>query len=197
MKNVFIINAHEPGFGSYSPGRLNRSLVEKAKEVFVRRGFDVRTTDTAQPWKPKEEIDKHLWCDCLLIQSPVNWMSFPWSFKRYVDEIYTLEGYEKLWMGTGRSRADPEKNYGTKGGLQGRNYMFSLTFDAPLGAFEDPNEYLMQGRSVDDLFFPMHVNYRYLAMDALPTFSLHDVIVNPNVERDLERFEGHLEAHIC
>ncbi len=197
MKNVFIINAHEPGFGSYSPGRLNQSLVEKAKQIFVRRGFNVRTTQAAEPWTSGEEIDKHLWCDYLLIQSPVNWMSFPWSFKRYIDQVYTLEGYERLWMGTGRSRTNPEKNYGTKGGLKGRSYMFSLTFDAPSGAFDDPSEYLMQGRSVDDLFFPMHVTYRYLAMEALPTFSLHDVVVNPNVERDLERFGCHLEAHFC
>ena len=55
----------------------------------------------------------------------------------------------------------------------------------------------MQGRSVDDLFFPMHVNYRYLAMEALPTFSLHDVIVNPNVDLDLKRFESHIETCLC
>ena len=170
MTNVFLINAHEPGFGSYSPGRLNRSLFDKAHDFCVRRGFNVRTTHSAEPWNSDEEIEKHLWCDYLLIQSPVNWMGFPWSFKRYIDLIYTLDGYEKLWMGTGRSRANPEKNYGTKGGLHGRKYMFSLTFDAPSGAFGDPSEYLMQGRGVDDLFFPMHVNYRYLAMEALPTF---------------------------
>ena len=197
MTNVFLINAHEPGFGSYSPGRLNRSLFDKAHDFCVRRGFNVRTTHSAEPWNSDEEIEKHLWCDYLLIQSPVNWMGFPWSFKRYIDLIYTLDGYEKLWMGTGRSRANPEKNYGTKGGLHGRKYMFSLTFDAPSGAFGDPSEYLMQGRSVDDLFFPMHVNYRYLAMEALPTFSLHDVIVNPNVDRDLKRFESHIEANLC
>ena len=41
----------------------------------------------------------------------------------------------------------------------------------------------------------MHVTYRYLAMESLPTFSLHDVVVYPNVERDLTRFGCHLEAH--
>ena len=74
--------------------------------------------------------------------------------------------------------------------------MFSLTFDAPDGAFNDPNEYLMQGKSVDDLFFPMHVNYRYLAMTQLPTFSMHDVIVNPNIDADLARFADHINKHI-
>ena len=43
----------------------------------------------------------------------------------------------------------------------------------------------------------MHVNYIYLAMEALPTFSLHNVIVNPDVDRDLKRFESHLETYFC
>ena len=49
MANVFLINAHEPGFGSYSPGRLNRSLFDKAYDFFVGRGFNVRTTHSAEP----------------------------------------------------------------------------------------------------------------------------------------------------
>ena len=75
--------------------------------------------------------------------------------------------------------------------------MFSLAFDAPRGTFDDPSEYLIQGRSVEGLFFPMHVTYRYLAMEALPMFSLHGVTFNPNVEHDLMHFGCHLEAHFC
>ena len=41
----------------------------------------------------------------------------------------------------------------------------------------------------------MHVNYRYLAMEPLPTFSLHDGVVNPDIDRDLKRLLGHLDAH--
>ena len=65
------------------------------------------------------------------------------KYQKYIDQIYTKPGYGKLWLGTGRSRQSPEKNYGTKGGLTGKKYMFSLTFDAPDGAFNDPNEYLI------------------------------------------------------
>ena len=43
----------------------------------------------------------------------------------------------------------------------------------------------------------MHVTCRYLAMEALSTFSLHDVVANPNVEFDLERFGCRLEDHFC
>ena len=196
MTKIFMINAHEPEFGTYSPGKLNQSLFEIAASQFLSKGFKVKQTWTAQPWDIETEVNNQLWCDYLLVQSPVKWMSFPWSFKKYIDQIYTKPGHGKLWLGTGRSRQAPEKNYGTKGGLIDKKYMFSLTFDAPEGAFDDPNEYLMQGRSVDDLFFPMHVNYRYLAMKQLPTFSMHDVIVNPNIDADFARFADHINKHI-
>ncbi len=44
MANVFLINSHVPGFDSYSPGRLKRSLFEKINDYFVSHGFNVRTT---------------------------------------------------------------------------------------------------------------------------------------------------------
>ena len=47
-------------------------------------------------------------------------------------------------MGTGRSGADPENNYGTKTVLQGGSYMFSLTSNASGGAFNDPNACQLQ-----------------------------------------------------
>ena len=97
-------------------------------------------------------------------------------------------------MSTGRSRANPEKNYGTNGGLHGRKYMFSLTFDALSGAFGDPNEYLMQGRSIDDLF-PYACQLQILWNGGPPDFSFHDVVVNPDVDQDLKRLEIYLDAY--
>ena len=110
MPKIFMINAHEPEFGSYSPGKLNQSLFEIAASQFLSRGFDVKQTWTARAWDVETEVNNHLWCDYLIVQSPVNWMSFPWSFKKYIDQIYTTPGHGKLWLGTGRSRQAPEKN---------------------------------------------------------------------------------------
>ena len=42
-----------------------------------------------------------------------------------------------------------------------KKYMLSLTFNAPKEAFNNVNEYLFQGKNVDDLFFPMHMNFRF------------------------------------
>lgn len=79
--------------------------------------------------------------------------------------------------------------------LTGKKYMFSLTFNAPAESFNDENEYLFQGKSVDDLFFPMHANFRFFGMEAMETFASFDVMKNPNIERDLERFEAHIKEH--
>jgi modulator of drug activity B len=73
--------------------------------------------------------------------------------------------------------------------------MLSLTFNAPKNAFDDPDQYLFRGRSVDDLFFPMHMNFRFFAMQPLDTFVCYDVLKNPDIENDLVRFEAHLNKH--
>ena len=73
--------------------------------------------------------------------------------------------------------------------------MLSLAFNAPKEAFDDENEYLFAGKSVDDLLFPQHMNFRFFGMRPLPTFACHDVMKNPEVEEDLKRFEAHLNEH--
>ena len=62
--------------------------------------------------------------------------------------------------------------------------MLSLTFNAPKEAFDDPKEYLFQGKSLDDLWLPMHMNFRFFGMKALPTFVCYDVVKNSHIEND-------------
>ena len=73
--------------------------------------------------------------------------------------------------------------------------MVSLTFNAPMEAFDDSNEYLFQGKSVDDLIFPIHMNFRFFAMEAMETFACFDVMKNAAIESDFKRFEDHLHKH--
>lgn len=56
----------------------------------------------------------------------------------------------------------------------------------------DESEYLFQGKSVDDLFFPMHMNFRFFGMTVLETFACYDVMKNPQIENDFERYKVHL-----
>ena len=72
---------------------------------------------------------------------------------------------------------------------------FSLTFNAPKEAFDDPAQYLFQGKSVDDLWFPMHMNFRFFAMEGVETYACFDVMKNPDLENDFQRLEDHLNKH--
>ena len=122
-------------------------------------------------------------------------MGVPWTFKKYMDEVYTAGMDGRLCAGDGRHSDAPKQNYGAGGSLSGKQYMLSLTFNAPEESFNDPQEYLFQGKSVDDLFFPMHMNFRFFGMEALPTFACYDVMKAADAESDFKRFEAHLKEH--
>lgn len=197
MKNIFIINTHHP-YPGISEGKLNKAFVDKAHETLKELGYEVRVTNSAQDYDIAQELENHQWADAVILQVPVNWMGVPWSFKKYMDEVYSsgLEG--QLCHHDGRSRSHPKGpkfGYGSGGTLTGKKYMMSLTFNAPIEAFDNKDEYLFQGRSVDELFFPQHMNFRFFGMEALPTYACYDVLKDPQIEDDFKRFEEHLKTH--
>lgn len=192
MKNVLIINAHQ--YYPFSEGKLNNALVEKAQAYLDEKSYEVQLTTMSDDYDVAKELQKHQWADVVILQSPVNWMGVPWSFKKYMDEVYTAGMGGELCHGDGRSLEDASKQYGSGGALQGKKYMLSLTFNAPKTSFEDSEQYLFQGKSVDDLFFPIHMNFRFFAMEPLKTFVCYDVMKNPQIETDFERFIAHLDS---
>ena len=75
----------------------------------------------------------------------------------------------RLCDGDGRTRSDPAKQYGTGGTLEGVKYMMSLTLNAPANSFDDPSQVFFGGKSIDDLFAPMHLNFAFFGMTPMPT----------------------------
>ena len=191
MKNILIINGHH--YYPFAEGQLNKALFEKAIETLKKQGYEVKSTIAQDEYDIEEELEKHQWADAVILQTPVNWMGVTWSFKKYMDEVYTAGMRGALCNGDGRNAEEPKKNYGAGGTMTGKKYMLSLTFNAPEESFNDPSEYLFQGKSVDDLFFPMHMNFRFFGMEPLETFSCYDVMKNANIEEDFKRFDTHLE----
>ena len=61
------------------------------------------------------EVGKHQWADLILLQFPINWMTVPWSLKKYMDEVYTAGMDGRLCHGDGRTRKDPTIQYGQGG----------------------------------------------------------------------------------
>ncbi len=191
MKNVFIINAHEPW--PFSEGKLNRSMVEKATVNLKSKGYGIQKTTMQDDYDVEKEIEKHMWADAVILQTPCNWMGVPWTFKKYMDEIYTAGMDGRLCDGDGRTRKDASKQYGSGGTLTGKKYMLSITYNAPKGAFNDPEQDFFAGGSVDDLFWPMHLNFKFFGMTQLETYACYDVLKNPDVENDFVRFDAHLD----
>lgn len=93
-----------------------------------------------------------------------------------------------------RSAEARKKNYGAGGLMQNTLYMLSLTFNAPEEAFNDENEFLFEGKSVDDLYFPQLMNFKFFVMKPLPTFACFDVMKNANIENDFKRLDNHLST---
>lgn len=175
---------------AHSGGELNNTLHNVALETLKELGHDVRETVIEQGYTLDAEVQKYLWADAIVYQMPGWWMGTPWTVKRYIDEVFT-EGHGSLYASDGRTRQDPTQQYGCGGLLQGRQYMLSLTWNAPLEAFDEPNNFF-EGRGVDGVYFPFHKSQEFIGLAALPTFIANDVMKVPNVERDKAAYRKHL-----
>ena len=189
MKNILILNAHH--YYPFSEGKLNAALIEKADAFFQAKGYQTRVVNTQDEFDVETELENHQWADIVFLQSPINWMGMTWSFKKYMDEVYTAGMGGALCHGDGRHQDNPKANYGTGGTLNNTQYMMSLTLNAPAESFADVADFF-EGKSVDDLVFPMHMNFKFFGMQGLPTFACYDVMKNADIDSDFARFEKHL-----
>lgn len=196
MKHALIINTHQ-FYQGISTGGLNNTKAGIIKEEMERRGYEVRQTDIEQGYDIDAEVQKHVWADIIILQSPVYWFGMPWIYKKYVDEVFTAGMFQQSFLvGDGRTRDDPSKQYGTGGKMQGKKYMLSLTWNAPKEAFGDTSQFLFEGKTVDDVFVTNTANYKFCGADILPSFSCHDVMKQPDVENDMARLRTHLATVI-
>jgi modulator of drug activity B len=190
--SVLIINAHQ--YYPFSEGKLNAAFVDKAITLLEGKGYNTRVVTMAEKYDVDEQLALHQWADFVILQSPINWMGVPWSFKKYMDEVYTAGMGGAMCAGDGRVAEAPKKNYGTGGTLSEVKYMMSLTLNAPEESFDD-NEEFFDGKSIDDLMFPMHMNFKFFGMTPMATFTSFDVMKNADVENDFKRFEAHINKH--
>lgn len=192
MKNLLIINAHQFHAG-VSPGKLNETLVTTIKDEMEQRGYQVQQTNIEQGYDVSAEVQKHVWADVIILQSPVYWFATPWIYKKYADEVFTAGLVQKkLIVDDGRTRENPSKQYGTGGLMQGKKYMLSLTWNAPEESFGNKDQALFEGKTVDEVFVSNTANYKFCGADILPSFSCFNVVKKANVARDLNRLREHL-----
>ena len=193
---ILLINARQPVEGM-SEGKLNAHIASCICEHLTTKGCDIRTTEIIEGYDVDEEVEKHLWADIIITQSPVYWFGNPWTYKKYVDEVFNAGLLNpRMVANDGRTRNDPNKQYGTGGLMHGKKYMLSLTWNAPAAAFNDQNQYLFQGKSVDDVFIFNTANYKFCGVDILPSFSFHDVLKCGVADNDIELLRSHLDTYI-
>lgn len=191
-KTVLIINAHQ-NYPGISEGRLNRSLVDVIKDTLEKKGYDVRHTSIEQGYRVDDEVQKHLWADIIITQSPVFWFGAPWIYKKYIDEVFTAGMIQQSFIsGDGRTASDPTRQYGTGGKLQGKRFLLSLTMNAPKEVFDAPDQTLHEGRSLDDLFWATTSVYKFCGIEILPTFGAFDVMQAPQIQHDIDRLKQRL-----
>ncbi len=190
MKKVLIINGHQY-YDVVARGELTQHYIDKANEFFLNNGFDVKNTHIEKGYDIKEESDKLVWADYILLQYPVYWMGTPWITKKYFDEVLT-QGVH--YASDGRSREDASKTYGSGGLLSGK-YMLSVTYNCPSSEFDNKNGFF-DGLSLDEAHIATHKIFQFCGMDPLKTYSVHDIFKGDlNLDAELKKFESVLEKN--
>ena len=162
-----------------------------AEQVLSELGHNVRVSRADSDYDIAAEVQLYVWADTVIYQMPGWWMGAPWTVKKYMDEVFTA-GHGSLYASDGRTRADAAKKYGSGGLLQGKTYMLSLTWNAPLQAFTDPEQFF-HGVGVDGVYLPFHKANQFLGLTGLPTFIANDVMKVPEVERYKAEYSAHLQ----
>jgi modulator of drug activity B len=187
MKNIFIINGSHPF--AHSGGRFNETLFNKTISYFdTREGFEVKFTQVGENYNVKEEVEKFKWADIVIYHTPIWWFQIPFGFKKYIDEVFT-EGHQNgIYASDGRSRKNPNINYGTGGLMHGKKYILTTSWNAPKTAFTLENEFFNQ-KSVDEgAMFGFHRMNAFTGMELLATHHFHDMEKNADVPFELNNY---------
>ncbi len=179
--NFLIINGHK--YYPYAEGKLNKTLFDEIVSI-ISTDNNVQTTVIENGYNIDEETEKYKNADVIIYQTPMNWFYVPWSFKKYIDEVFL---YNIFYTGS--------KDYGCGGLMTGKRYMFSFTCNSPADAFDDINGFF-NGESPEEVISPLHKLHRYCAMEPIKTFFAFDVVHNPDIERYKKELSNHIHTFV-
>lgn len=193
MKKALIYNAGCTLFGR--GGTLNKSFAELTKSILEENGWKVEVTDmNPAEWDRDLEVEKFLASDLIVCHSPGWWMGVPWQFKKFMDEVFIDRRI--CVNGDGRKADSPLDGYGTGGVWQNKKYVLAMTWNAPCTAFERDGDFF-EGRGLDGAMMQLHKTMQFLGVSKLPSFMANDVIKNPSIEDDMQRWKEHLTKLIA
>ena len=192
--NVLLINAHL-NYPGWSEGTLNSTMTDIAKSFYADGGHTVAETYIEKGYDPQEEVQKHVNADLVILQTPINWVSAPWTYKKYVDEVFNSGLHSTTLLDNdGRTRSDPSRQYGTGGHMQGKKFMVAATWNAPKESFNNPSGVLFEGKGTDDLLLHITSNYKFTCFDILPNFGVYDIFKeDADIADALDGYVDHLK----
>jgi len=194
MKNILIINGHQR-YDEVAEGNLTRMYIDSASEFFEKNGFNVKHSVVESDYNVKEEVEKFVWADYILLQYPVYWMGVPWITKKYIDEVFSAGDHNGLYFNDGRSRGDATKRYGSGGLMQGKKYMLSLTYNCPTSEFSSKDGFF-NGLSLDEANIATHKTFQFCGAESLETYSVHDIFKGDlDMKDELGKFNLLLEKN--
>ncbi len=192
MKKIFVINGGQ-SFGE-SKGQLNKTITEWTETFLKDNDFEIKVTNVSDGFDGQEEVEKFLWADLIIWHTPIWWFQLPYTLKEYIDSVFE-HGRGILFKNDGRTRTNPEVNYGTGGLLQGRKYIITTTWNAPKGAFTLENE-VMNETSVDaGPLFGFHIAMKFIGLEKLEGFHFYDVVKGMTPEK-FEAYKNNYQAHL-
>lgn len=183
-----VINGHK--FYPYAQGKLNQTMFDEIVRVLQEDNNEVQTTivekgqDGEKGYNVDEEIEKYKWADNIIYQTPLNWFSVPWIFKRYFDDILK---HGIFYTGS--------NDYGRGGLMGGKKYMFSFTCNSPAYAFDNINEFY-NGMSPDELIVSLHKMHEFCNMTPFRSYFAFDAVHNTDVPRYLKEIKNHINMYV-
>ncbi|MGF1721374.1 NAD(P)H-dependent oxidoreductase [Vibrio kyushuensis] len=190
MNNILLINAKQP-FG-HSQGEYTNGLFEAAHDLFIQNGWNVESTTIEQGYDVEAELTKLDKADLIISHTPLWWMGLPWTFKKYMDDVFTA-GHGILFQNDGRTRSDQGKLYGSGGIKTSTKYMLTMVMNAPESAFSDSEkDGLFEGADIDQAMMQFHKTFQFLGMKPATTFTANDVMKVPQFEKHKAEYLTHL-----
>lgn len=191
--NVFIINGGQTF--AHSGGMFNNTLTGWTVEVMKEKGFAYRVTNINDAFDPLAEVENFKWTDVIIYHTPIWWFQLPNGMKRYIDEVFTAGHDNGIYRNDGRSRKNPDVNYGTGGLMQGKRYMVTTSWNAPQTAFTLEGEFFDRHTVDEGVLFGFHKMNQFVGMTRIEGFHFHDLEKNATPERIAEYHKAYV-AHI-
>ena len=191
--NVFIINGGQTF--AHSGGMFNNTLTGWTVEVIKEKGFAYRVTNINDAFDPMAEVENFKWADIIIYHTPIWWFQLPNGMKRYIDEVFTAGHNNGIYRNDGRSRKNPDVNYGTGGLMQGTRYLVTTSWNAPQTAFTLEGEFFDRHTVDEGVLFGFHKMNRFVGMTRIEGFHFHDLEKNATPERIAEYHKTYV-AHI-